>query len=111
VNLKDPYRNKKIRIKAMGIILLAMFVPFFVLSVAAVSVGKRIRRGEAITKSAYVVLGLQLTATIWSCVNALTSPEFLKWANDYLAIFMLAFTAVCSLIIFTPKSKVFEKNR
>jgi hypothetical protein len=111
VNLLDPNRNKNIRIKGMGIILLATFVPFFVLSVVALVVSKGIRKGEAITKSAYAVLGLQLTATIWSCVNALTSPEFLKWANDYLAIFMLTFTAVCSLILFTPKSKVFEKNR
>jgi hypothetical protein len=111
VNLLDPNRNRNIRIGPMGIILLATFVPFFVLSLASLSVSKRIRRGDAISKSAYVVLGLQLTATIWSCVNALISSEFLKWANDYLAIFMLTFTAVCSLILFTPKSKVFEKNR
>lgn len=111
MNLLDPNRNRNIRIGPMGIILLATFVPFFVLSLASLSVSKRIRRGDAISKSAYVVLGLQAIATIWSCVNAFTGPEFTKWANDYLAIFMLTFTAVCSLILFTPKSKVFEKNR
>ena len=111
MNFQDPNGNRNTRIRPMGIILLATFIPFFVLSVAALSVSKRIRRGDVITKSAYVVLGLQLTATIWSCVNAFTGPEFTKWANDFLAIFMLTFSALCSLILFSPKSKVFEKNR
>ena len=97
---------------AMGIILLAMFIPLLWLSVAALVVSKRSRKGKEITKPAYVVLGLQLVATIWPCVSFLTGPEEpLRWVNRDLAIFMLSVTTVCSLILFTPNSKVFKRNR
>ena len=96
----------------MGIILLAMFIPLLWLSVAALVASKRIRRGKAITKRDYVVLGLQLVATIWPSVSFLTGPEEpLRWVNRDLSIFMLSVTTVCSLILFTPNSKVFKKNQ
>ena len=96
----------------MGIILLAMFIPLLWLSIAALVVSKRIRKGKVITKRDYVVLVLQLVATIWPCVSYLTGPEeWLSWVNRDLAIFMLSVTTVCSLILFTPNSKVFKRNR
>lgn len=96
----------------MGILLFAMFIPLLWLSVLPIIVSMKIRRGKAITKPAYVVLGLQLVVTIWPCLSVLTGPdEPLIWVNVYMAIFTLSVTAVCSLILFTPNSKVFARNR
>ncbi len=108
MNINAPNRNKDTKIRAMGIILFALFIPFFGLSVAALVFSTRIRRGITTSKAAYVVLWLQLAATIWSCVNALTdSDNFLRYINDFFAVFMLTFTALCGLILFTPKIKKF----
>ena len=90
----------------MGIILLALFIPFLGLSVAALAFSTRIRREKTITKAGYVVLFLQLAATIWACVTALTdSDSNFRYINDSFAFFMLTFTALCGLILFTPKLK------
>ena len=95
----------------MGIILLALFIPFFGLSIVALVFSKRIRREKSITKAGYVVLFLQLAATIWACVTALTdSDSNFRYINDSFAFFMLTFTALCGLILFTQKLK-YEKNR
>lgn len=95
----------------MGIILIALFIPFLGLFVSALSFSKRIRREKTITKAGYVVLFLQLAATIWACVTALTdSDSNFRYINDTFAFFMLTFTALCGLILFTPKLK-FEKDR
>lgn len=90
----------------MGIILLALFIPFYWLSVAALVLSTRIRKGKTASKTAYAVLFLQLAATIWACATALTdSDSNLRYINDSFAFFMLTFTTLCGLILFTPKLK------
>lgn len=111
MNINTPNRNKDTKIRTMGIILFALFIPFYWLSVAALVLSTRIRRGITTAKAAYVVLFLQLASTIWACVTALTDSESnFRYINDSFAFFMFTFTALCGLILFTPKFK-FEKNR
>jgi len=95
----------------MGIVLLGMFIPFLVLGIYALIASARIRRGTTKSLASYYVVGLLVVATIWISVSSFSAEGIMKWASEFLAVFLLTFTALCALIVFLPKSKVYKKYR
>jgi len=95
----------------MGIIILGMFLMIVMLSVVSLVSSVRARRGKAKPVTAWVFLIIQTYATFSAFRSASGESDYFRDVWIFFTNFLLTGTLVCAVVMFTPGSKIYKKNR